>query len=612
MEFPKTSNLSQVQLAHKLYPFPYIVVGSGMGGGTLARKLVQDGKRVLLIEKGGLQYSTHWLNTSRPHFDFKSDDPSTPARDNEVLYQMVRKPYPVTEDSTSEFGGGAVNSLGGRSLAWSLETPGIDKDRAECFFPRPIIEYLYGKEKGYEKAQKIMTNSPPSDSHYPTQQIERVEADKKAVNKAKGLLEGALNDYYRTSEKDKTTEYSPSAVDNGAEYTDGTRLYYFPQGAYSTVDYLLDRLYARDENLTVLSNAEVVSLTLAKSDHGSDPQPPSNDKPPSDDKPPSVLHPSSNPKKSIPCPPKTTAKEPTNLAKSPAEVQEIVFGGQDWSDGTSVLPTAGSHVILCAGTIETAAIALRSGLNPQKFYARNFIGCGLTDHEIWSTRFWKESSNEESANGPVDRPVELCTRMKVNGKNAKLTICTHAERFYSHNFTTGSPPTSPKTYGPNVLNVMLEFESELDEESSVKIDPLTTETRLTLKRQPMDDSDSFRKNLRALTEKLYQYFEYEGSSMPDPVIGKFGFVAHEVGTMRIGGPRGGWYRGVVDENLQVHDVGNLFVCDLSVFPYSPMANPSLTLTALAIRLGDYLASHKPEVSHRLEMSMTSFHKGKVF
>ncbi|WP_425567691.1 GMC oxidoreductase [Nonomuraea dietziae] len=29
---------------------------------------------------------------------------------------------------------------------------------------------------------------------------------------------------------------------------------------------------------------------------------------------------------------------------------------------------------------------------------------------------------------------------------------------------------------------------------------------------------------------------------------------------------------------------NLYVCDLSVFPTSPAANPSLTLAALAMRL----------------------------
>jgi choline dehydrogenase-like flavoprotein len=34
--------------------------------------------------------------------------------------------------------------------------------------------------------------------------------------------------------------------------------------------------------------------------------------------------------------------------------------------------------------------------------------------------------------------------------------------------------------------------------------------------------------------------------------------------------------------------GNVYVCDLSIFPTSPAANPSLTVVALAIRLAEHL------------------------
>ncbi|MEM9149898.1 MAG: GMC oxidoreductase [Cyanobacteria bacterium P01_F01_bin.3] len=47
-------------------------------------------------------------------------------------------------------------------------------------------------------------------------------------------------------------------------------------------------------------------------------------------------------------------------------------------------------------------------------------------------------------------------------------------------------------------------------------------------------------------------------------------------------------QGVVDENLKCHSYDNLYIADVSVFPYIPTANPSLTLGALAIRLGDHL------------------------
>jgi choline dehydrogenase-like flavoprotein len=46
--------------------------------------------------------------------------------------------------------------------------------------------------------------------------------------------------------------------------------------------------------------------------------------------------------------------------------------------------------------------------------------------------------------------------------------------------------------------------------------------------------------------------------------------------------------GVVDEHCRVHGVRNLYVAGSSVFPTSGIANPTLTLIALAMRLSDHL------------------------
>lgn len=46
--------------------------------------------------------------------------------------------------------------------------------------------------------------------------------------------------------------------------------------------------------------------------------------------------------------------------------------------------------------------------------------------------------------------------------------------------------------------------------------------------------------------------------------------------------------GVVDEHCRVHGVRNLYIAGSSVFPTSGIANPTLTLLALAFRLGDHL------------------------
>jgi choline dehydrogenase-like flavoprotein len=46
--------------------------------------------------------------------------------------------------------------------------------------------------------------------------------------------------------------------------------------------------------------------------------------------------------------------------------------------------------------------------------------------------------------------------------------------------------------------------------------------------------------------------------------------------------------GVVDENGKFLDQEFIYACDLSIFPTSPAANPSLTAVALALRLSDRL------------------------
>lgn len=61
--------------------------------------------------------------------------------------------------------------------------------------------------------------------------------------------------------------------------------------------------------------------------------------------------------------------------------------------------------------------------------------------------------------------------------------------------------------------------------------------------------------------------------------------SHHMGTTRMAkDPRSG----VVDEHCRVHELTNLFVAGSSVFPTGGIANPTLTLTALAVRLAGHI------------------------
>jgi choline dehydrogenase-like flavoprotein len=64
---------------------------------------------------------------------------------------------------------------------------------------------------------------------------------------------------------------------------------------------------------------------------------------------------------------------------------------------------------------------------------------------------------------------------------------------------------------------------------------------------------------------------------------------HQAGTTRMGADPA---QSVVDRNLKVHDIENLFVASSSVFPTSGQANSTLLAVAFGVRLADHLNSKK--------------------
>ena len=74
---------------------------------------------------------------------------------------------------------------------------------------------------------------------------------------------------------------------------------------------------------------------------------------------------------------------------------------------------------------------------------------------------------------------------------------------------------------------------------------------------------------------------------PDARIHDMGVNMHHMGTTRMSfDPR----FGVVNENCQVHRVGNLFIAGSSIFPRCGGRNPTLGLVSLALRLGNFLSA----------------------
>ena len=62
-------------------------------------------------------------------------------------------------------------------------------------------------------------------------------------------------------------------------------------------------------------------------------------------------------------------------------------------------------------------------------------------------------------------------------------------------------------------------------------------------------------------------------------------ISHQCGTLRFGKDAS---TSVLDLNCKAHDLDNLFVADASFFPASGAYNPSLTIAANALRVGDFI------------------------
>ena len=62
-------------------------------------------------------------------------------------------------------------------------------------------------------------------------------------------------------------------------------------------------------------------------------------------------------------------------------------------------------------------------------------------------------------------------------------------------------------------------------------------------------------------------------------------INHHIGTTKMGSSK---ETGVVDRNLKIFDFENIYISSSAVFPTSSNVNPTFTIVALSLRLGDHL------------------------
>jgi choline dehydrogenase-like flavoprotein len=245
--------------------------------------------------------------------------------------------------------------------------------------------------------------------------------------------------------------------------------------------------------------------------------------------------------------------------------------------------SAKKYVVSC-GTVESTRLLLDSNLNSPK------IGCGISDHPIQYCRFWLPPSSpfyEESSG------YKFIFQHKDAAENAhsyNILLGVGSEAFLARTLSSRiSEQSRRERRNHRFCEIVFLYSSPLIEENKLSRPP-AGEWEMQMKMERNRITKELQEETQGLTTRVIKSLSGEpmDSSGFTLVTAPLGNVAHEVGAARIADSVD---YGVVDANLDVYGWPKAYVFDLSVFPSSPAANPTLTLAALAMRLGDHLGEN---------------------
>jgi len=528
--------------------FDIIVVGSGMGGGVLADDLADRGgaqKRILVLEAGSFLYPTHVYNLCR----FPNSD---------IARHFACKTFWQYGDSGSQHYIHEQPQLnfGGRSIFWSGLIPRI-QDWELHFFPESVRQDL-DAGGGLDDAGRALNESATMG--------DTAEAIVKAL-RASPLA----NDF--------EIEQTPRALHQPYLASDGTpqeELFVEPTGVFNTAELLINQVGLAPG----VHKFDGPGLFLLLDQYVED------------------------------------------LQDAPGGRLELL--ARSTLDGSSRRFQA-ETVVLAGGSIESPKLLQRSTLGrelPNSVQA--LIGRGLTDHPTTDgiktlathcrdvplpknshAKVVLYSKGLPNAAGEIEFPFNI--EMNVNH-----------EYWHLRENDPRDDGETIQTNGPSIVDFKFSFGNCLDHGNEVRsappfgyvpevafknlnwMDHLCAERFPALAAWNKSAADVFGV-LNTVADRILAEFSNDGqpaTSHEGARYGEnfvdfgFGTVHHAVGTLRM--PHRTRLDGpfqpdsVVDEDLRVIGTRNLFVCDMSVMPFSSAANPVRTLVALALRLSKHL------------------------
>ena len=267
--------------------------------------------------------------------------------------------------------------------------------------------------------------------------------------------------------------------------------------------------------------------------------------------------------------------------------------------------------VLAAGGIENARLLLAStGASPKGLgNAHDLVGRFFSNHttfgpgaalgftrptgslDLYTTRdpqrIWGVLALSRAAQERERAPNFTVTMGPADGPPTTddtdvVTAAALADGGFARDGDTPAPPV-PAYF---MLEQRLNPESRLtlsEERDALGLPRVRLDWRFTA-----EDEDGMRRGVRAFARELGAAGQGRvRCEWPEKSpVQEYSHSRHHIGTTRMHpDPR----HGVVDADARVHGVANLWIAGSSIFPTPGIANPTLTIVALALRLADHLA-----------------------
>lgn len=513
--------------------YDIIIVGTGSGGGTIAKKLAGTGKKILILERGGFipKEKQNWdphevvnLGRYRPKENWydKDDKPFLPyihynVGGNSKMYGAAL--FRFRESDFKE-----VKHYGGNSPAWPF-----DYDTLRPYYDQAEKMYHVHGKRGVDPTE------PPASFDYPLPPlpyeplIQDLEIKMKQIGLQPFPLPMGVN-----LPQDNSKNVSPLILEN----FDG-----FPDLTDSKADAQTMALnYA-----LMMSNVEMITHAYVE--------------------------------KLI------TDESGTRIiaVKAIVEGEELFF-------------SAGTFIVAC-GAVNSAALFLRSAnhIHPKGLAnSSGQVGRNLMLHHNGCLVAFTKKKNDcvfqkslglaDFYHGADDSELPL-GEIQLMGRNDPDTILWMAEDIF--------PGKTYEELKEKTIDFWLTAEDlpsannrvTLREDGSIKVD--YTRTNYTAYEKLKD-------KLKQVFEKLgeldgdYKDVQWKGYDLD--VSG----MSHQNGTLRFGADPS---TSVLDLNCKAHDLDNVYVVDASFFPSCGAFNPALTIAANALRVGDHIIKDVLKIQH---------------